>query len=209
MRRADLACACLLLIASATAVAALPASLQARFGRLPAHLQDELRSRDALWSRLSPAARQQLLRRLAAWDALPAPERRARRERWQAWKAMPKDQRLQVQAAALAFAALPPDRQQSLRAEFAAQDLGDQHGWLLGPALGAQFAALQPLLLQVPPEQRAPLLVALHAMTPIERLDLAVLAQRTAPPQRDALRRALLSTATTNRAAWLQAELAR
>jgi hypothetical protein len=54
-----------------------------------------------------------------------------------------------------------------------------------------------------------PLLAALHAMTPTERADLAVLAQRTPPQRRDALRRGLLSTSDANRAAWLQAQLER
>jgi hypothetical protein len=46
-------------------------------------------------------------------------------------------------------------------------------------------------------------------MTPTERADLAVLAQRTPPQQRDALRRGLLSTSDANRAVWLQAQLER
>ena len=46
-------------------------------------------------------------------------------------------------------------------------------------------------------------------MTPAERADLGMLARRSAPAQRDALRRALLSTSAANRAAWLQAELQR
>jgi len=107
------------------------------------------------------------------------------------------------------FAALPVERQQALRAQFAQLDATAQHGWLLGPAVGADFGALQPLLLQVPPPQRAPLLAVLHSMTPAERADLGMLARRSAPAQRDALRRALLSTSAANRAAWLQAELQR
>ena len=63
--------------------------------------------------------------------------------------------------------------------------------------------------MQVPDAERLPLLAALRTLTPAQRADLGVLAQRTPPPQRDALRRALLSTAQVNRGGWLQSELAR
>lgn len=191
----------------AAGLAAMPVQLQSRWTHLPAALQRELRAHDALWRSL-PAARQHAFRqRLAQWDALPQATRRERREHWQAWRALPAGQRLQVQAAAWAYATLPPEEQLALRAEFAQRDAAERHGWLLGPALGADFRALQPLLLQVPPLQRAPLLAALRTMTPAERVGLAMLAQRTAPQQRDALRRDLISTAAANRSAWLQARL--
>jgi hypothetical protein len=48
----------------------------------------------------------------------------------------------------------------------------------------------------------------LHALTPAERIDLAVLAQRTPPQARAELLRGLLSTSDANRAAWLQARVA-
>jgi hypothetical protein len=57
--------------------------------------------------------------------------------------------------------------------------------------------------------QRESLLAVLHAMTSTERAELGRLAQRTSPQQRDALRRALLSTSAINRDAWLQNELDR
>lgn len=206
MCRAEGLFACIALLVAAAA-SALPPQLQQRLPGLPAALQQELRSRDAAWTAMTPAQRQALRRRTADWDALPETVRRGRREHWQAWRALPVDQRLQVQAAVLAFAALPASRQQALRARFAQRDAGERHGWLLGPALGADFVQLQPLLLQVPAAQREPLLAVLRAMTPAQRLDLAVLAQRTAPQQRDELRRALLSTSAANRAAWLQLRL--
>ena len=197
-----------LMLATARNVTAMPAQIQARWPHLPAALQHELQARETLWLGLTPDQQHDLRQRLVQWDALPRAIRRDRRERWQAWRALPADQRLQVQAAALAYAALPPQQQQALRMEFLHRDAAERHGWLLGPALGADFPALQPLVLQVPALQRAPLLIALRAMTPAERVDLAMLAQRTAPQQRDALRRALLSTSTANRPAWLQAQLA-
>ena len=210
MHRAELTLACfVLLLALAASAAALPPQLEQRLPQLPAALQQELRAHDAAWTALAPAQQQALRQRIGDWDALPAAVRRDRRERWQAWRALPPDQRLQVQAVALAFAALAPESQQALRAQFALHDVSERHGWLLGPALGADCASLQPLLLQVPATQRAPLLATLRAMTVAERLDLAMLAQRTAPQQRDALRRELLSTAAANRTAWLQARLAR
>jgi len=212
MRRAEivLVAALLLGVPLVLAVAvALPNLLQARIPQLPATLQAQLRARDALWLGLDAESRRHLRQRIAAWDALTRGERRERRERWQAWQALPPDQRLAIQAAALAFATLPPDRQHELRMQFAQRDATDRHGWLLGPALGADFDALQPLLLTVPPPERQPLLDALRGLAPAERADLAVLAHRTAPQERDALRRGLLSTAAGNRGAWLQAQLAR
>jgi hypothetical protein len=191
----------------ATSIGAMPAQIQSRWAHLPAALQRELRAHDSLWRALTVEQQLALRQRIVHWDALPLADRRQRREHWQAWHALPADQRLEVQAAALAYAALAPDAQQALRAEFAARDDVERHGWLLVPALGADFAALQPLVQQVPLPQRAPLLAVLHAMTPAERIDLAMLAQRTPPQQRQALRRALLSTSAANRAAWLQAQL--
>jgi hypothetical protein len=197
-----------LLLAGAAALA-LPPSLQSRMTQLPASLQHELRFHDAAWIALNPAQQQALRRRVAAWDALPDAAHRQQRERWQAWTALPASERAEVQTAAGRFAALPIEQQQALQAQFAQLDATARHGWLLGPALGADYAVLEPLLLQVPPEQREPLLAVLRAMTPVERADLGVLARRTAPAQRDDLRRALLSTSSANRAAWLQSELAR
>jgi uncharacterized protein DUF3106 len=200
-------CGGLLLIAAGAA--ALPPALQARLAHLPASAQQELRARDARWMAFSPRQQQALRARMAAWDALPEAERQRRRGQWQAWQAMPAPQRAQLQAAAIAFASLPAQQQQTLRAQFAALDATAQRGWLLGPALGSDYTRLQPLLLQVPGAQRDRLLAVLQSMTSTERADLGRLAQRTPPQQRDALRRALLSTSAINRAAWLQSELER
>jgi hypothetical protein len=193
----------------ATAVAALPPALQESLSKLPAPLQQQLRAREAEAQALPPEQRAALKQRLAAWDALPLAGQRARREHWQAWQSLPPHEQWQLRAAATAFAALPPQQQQALRARFAQLDDTARRGWLLGPALGADYARLQPLLMQVPAAQREPLLAILRAMTPAELDDLATLAQRTAPPQRDALRRELLSTSAANRAAWLRARLDR
>lgn len=209
MRPAELARCTVLLLAVATSAIALPDSLRERLATLPAQVQSVLRARAATWQAMTTSQRQALRQRIATWDALPLDVRRERRESWLAWKALPADQRMQVRAAALAFAAQPAARQQALRAQFAQQDGSVQRGWLLGPTLGASFASLQPLLLQVPDGERKALLDALQALTPAERIDLGVLAQRTPPQQRDDLRRALLSTAREQRAHWLQAQLER
>lgn len=209
MRRADAARLGLALLLVAASALALPPSLRDRFAGLPAATQRMLLARDAQWHAMTPVQQQAFRQRLRAWDALPLAIRRERREAWLAWRALPADQRVQVRAAAMAFASLDGTQQQALRAQFAQEDASQRRGWLLGPALGASFVALQPLLMQVPADEREPLLAALRNLTPSERADLGVLAQRTPPQQRDALRRALLSTADGNRAGWLQSELAR
>ena len=190
------------------ALAAMPPQLAQRMDHLSAATQDMLRAHDTAWVALTPSQQDIVRRRMAAWDALPEAVRRDRREHWQAWRALPADQRLQVQAAAIALAALPPQQQLAWHAAFAQADAGERHGWLLGPALGADFVALQPLLMQVPADLRGPLLRTLRDMTPAERADLAVLAQRTPPQKREALQRALVATSATNRAGWLQSRLA-
>lgn len=171
--------------------------------------QNEWRRRAAALDAMPPAQRTALQARLAQWDALPESERRARREHALAWRALPPDERAQVTLAATVYATLPPEQQQALRRQFDALDGRDRHGWLLGPVLGADYPRLQSLLSYVPAEQQSPLLQVLRAMSASERADLGVLAQRTPPEGRDALRRALLSTAAGNRAAWLRMQLDR
>lgn len=167
------------------------------------------RRREAALNAMTPAQRTAFKQRIALWDALPESERRMRRERALAWRALPADERAQVSLASTVFATLPPEQQQALRRQFDALDGRDRHGWLLGPLLGADYPKLQSLLSYVPAEQQLPLLQVLRAMSPAERADLGVLAQRTPPEGRDALRRALLSTAAGSRGAWLRMQLDR
>lgn len=141
---------------------------------------------------LPPASVAALRERAAAWDRLPRTERGALRERWLAWQRLPAPQRAAVRAAGDAFVVLPPERQAALREEFSAQPLDLQRGWLLGPVLGARWAQLQPLLMQVPDEEREPLLARLHAMDAASLDALAVRAQREPPQSREALRRDLI-----------------
>jgi hypothetical protein len=141
---------------------------------------------------------------MQAWDARGVEQRAALRARWQAWSELDPVDRAMVRGARARFEALPEPTQAALRARFAELDASAQRGWLLGPRVGADYAALQPLLAQVPEAERLPLLRVLRAMSPAERADLAVLVQRTPPADRGALRRGLLSTSDSNRAAWLR-----
>lgn len=193
----------------AVAAQALPDALQERIGELPAALRERLQQRAATLAAMSPAQRQQFQRRIAEWQALEPEARRRQRERWQAWQALPDGERTRLQAAALAFAALPVQEQLDLRARFAQLDDSARRGWLLGPVLGADWVALQPLLMQVPEAQREPLLQAVRALGSQQRADLGVLAQRTPPPDRDRLRREFLATPAARRGAWLVQQLDR
>ena len=52
-------------------------------------------------------------------------------------------------------------------------------------------------------------MAALQAMPDSQLRDLAILAQRTPPQEREALRRGLMQTTDLNRAAWLELRLER
>lgn len=140
----------------------------------------------------SPAQRGELQRRIAAEDASPRAERGALRERRDAWQRMPETERSAVRHALAAYAAMPADAQRALHEAFDAQPLDLQRGWLLGPMLGERWPRLQPLLQQVPASERDPLLARLHAMDAASLDALGVLAQRTPPQSREALRQEML-----------------
>ena len=203
------AAGCVLACVAVVAMAALPPELARRLASLPAPLQQLVQQRQARLDAMQPAERQALQARRRAWDALPLAQRAELREHWQAWQSLPPTQRRQVRDAATAFATLPPERQRELRQDFAELLPDERRGWLLGPRVGAQWARLQPLLMQVPAGERDALLSTLQAMTTGELEDLAVLAQRTPPQERAALREDLLRTSADNRRAWLQLRLER
>ncbi|MCM2335587.1 MAG: hypothetical protein NDI66_02235, partial [Pseudomonas sp.] len=140
--------------------------------------------------------------------ALPAAERGDRREAYRAWRALSGPERDALAAAAARLAALGADEQAALRAQFDALDGAERRGWRLGPSLGADYAALQPLLAQVPPHEHQRLLRALRAMEPLQRRRLATLVQRTPPHERDRLRRELGTVSPIERDDWLQRRLA-
>lgn len=161
-------------------------------------------SRDPRLAALTPEQAEALQRRVQAWEALPEPLRRERREAWMAWRALPEGERQRMRAAREAWRSLPVAEQQALRARFETLDAGIARGWLLGPTLGADWPRLHALFAQVAPRERDALLQALRALPAQARDDLAVLAQRTPPQDRGALREALLAQPPAQRASWLR-----
>ena len=196
--------ACLLLVAP-LAHAALPAALKA--DTLPAAERAQLEARAARLAQMTPAERDALEARLAAWEILPASERARRRLAWQAADALPHAERMQLQQAAAHFDTLPAPEQQALRLAFEQLDLGLRRGWLVGPVLGADWPRLHPLFSAMPEAQRGPVLLALRASSLQARDDLAALAQRTPPQERDALRAQWLAVPADTRDAWLRARV--
>ena len=199
--------AILTLVLVAAGAGSTPPELADLLERLPPAVQARLLGNATQWDAWSPAQQTAFRERAARWDALPRAERDARRERYLAWQAMSAAERAQVQAAAAQYAAMPPDLQGAWRAQFDAMDRSDRRGWLFGPALGADYGMLQPLLAQVPESDHAALLRTLREMTPQQRRELGVLAQRTPPAGREALRRELLSVGANERADWLWTRL--
>ncbi len=196
------------LAATALAQTALRGARE-QIAQLPVAQRDAYYRREALLRGMSAAQRAQFEQRIAAWQAMPEAERRRQRERWQAWQALPPAERVRIEAAAAEFAALPVQAQLDLRARHAQLDEAERRGWLLGPALGADWPGLQPLLMQVPAVERDALLDALRAMSAQQRADLSVLAQRTPPPARARLRAELLATPAAQRGSWMVHQLER
>lgn len=196
----------------AGAAAAVPPGLDELAGtwdRLDPERRRQLQERAATWERWDSVAQEAFLGRMTEWDALDHSRQAARRVNYQAWRDLPNYDRARVRAAAVGYAQLPPDEQQALRGEFEALDASERRGWLLGPELGADYPALQPLLAQVPGDEHQALLDALRGLDSRQRRDLAVLVQRTAPQDRDRLRRDLVSTAAESRGQWLRTRLGR
>ncbi|HEU4812728.1 MAG TPA: DUF3106 domain-containing protein [Xanthomonadaceae bacterium] len=164
-------------------------------------------TRRQAWEQMTEAERAQFQQRLDAWDALPHAEAGAQRERYVALQALDGVDLALLRQTRSRLQALTAVTRDDLRDRFGELSVTEQRGWLLGPRVGADMAALSPLLLQVPEEQRVPLLDMLRVMTPEERADLAVLAYRTPPQERNALRLALLETTDDNRSAWLRLRL--
>jgi hypothetical protein len=177
--------------------------------RLPPAQRAQLQPRLQQWNGWTPGERAAFAERAAAWAALTPAERARRREAYQAWRDLPDSQREEVVDAARVHVRMPEADRQALRARFQVLDLSQQRGWRLGPALGADYATLQPLLAQVPSEQHEPLMEVLRSMTSAQRTQLGVLVQRTPPQQRDALRRDLIATPLARRQQWLWEQLDR
>ncbi len=138
-----------------------------------------------------------------AWENLSAEQRRERRAQHATWRAMTESERQRVRDAAARFAALPPDRQQVLREQFNAQDQAFRDGWRLGPLLGEYFGRLQGMFGFVPEAQRDRTLAVLRQLSPAQLAQLALVAQRTPPQQREQVRTEFLGVAPGQRDAWL------
>lgn len=204
MRWIEARCLAVALSCACMAAAAMPTALQAVMERLPEAERTRLVERQQRVSALDEAGRRALLQRIADWDALPEAERRSRREGWEAWQALPHDERMRMREARARFDAMAPAEQQSLRERFDALDTNLRRGWLLGPTLGEDWPRLHALFAQVPDDGHAALLLALRQLSLQGRDDLSVLAQRTSPEARDALRNDLLAQPPQARDAWLR-----
>ncbi|QNH11150.1 hypothetical protein [Xanthomonas sp. SI] len=145
----------------------------------------------------------------ATADPPPALTPAQLRERQAAWEALDATVQARLRQVASAFAGLPVEQQYTLRAQFAALDALERHGWLLGPELGSEYWALQPLFGYVPDAQRAALLGLLRTLPAEQREHLALLSQRTPPQERATLRRELLAQGADTRATWLRQRAAR
>ncbi|HEY0333066.1 MAG TPA: DUF3106 domain-containing protein [Stenotrophomonas sp.] len=139
-----------------------------------------------------------------AWAELDAAGRADARERYDAWQALSERDRSRLRQAQAQFATLPPDQQQALRTQFDSMDRLHRDSWRLGPQLGAHYAALQPLFGFVPAAQRDVVLALLRSLDDVQLGQLAVIAQRTAPQDRAALRGQLLGLPVGARADWLR-----
>lgn len=166
-----------------------------------------LQQRQADLQAMTPDQRVRFGQALAAWNALPLGEREARRAHYQAWLQLDQAERARLRVLAAQVAAYPPERRRALRLQFDALDDVQRHGWRLGPVLGREYPQLHPLLAYVPEAQRLPLLARLRALSGQQRADLALLAQRTPPQDRQALREALLATPLAGVTDWLSAQL--
>lgn len=199
--------AALLLLAALPGMS--PQWLSASGPEMPAEARTLQDQHAARLQAMGSEQRVQFGRRMAEWKALPLAEREDRRARYQAWQQLEQAERTRLRAIAVEIATFPPQRQQALRMQFDALDASQRRGWRLGPALGADYEKLQPLLAYVPSAQRLPLLASLRAMTVEQRAGLAALVQRTPPQDREALRAELLAQPEAQLESWLQQKLAR
>jgi len=135
---------------------------------------------------------------------LDAQQQRQRRADYATWRALPEGERERVRQAAARFNALPADQQQRLRQQFQAQDQAFREGWRLGPQLGLEFPKLHGLFGFVPPEQREAALAVLRQLSPAQLAQLTLVAQRTPPQERDAVRSAFLAVPAAERDSWLK-----
>ncbi|QBH01266.1 DUF3106 domain-containing protein [Xanthomonas oryzae] len=156
-------------------------------------------------SSTTPGAAQQRAR----WEAMTPAQQAELRARYAAWKGLSATDRVVLRQARERLQALPEDQQRALRTQFGAMDRLHRDGWRLGSQVGAFYAQLQPLIGYVPPAQRDAMLAALRSLDAGQLEQLAVLAQRTPPQERDGVRDAFLAEAPATRSTWLKRQLAR
>ena len=140
----------------------------------------------------------------AEFVQLDAQQQRQRRADYAAWRALPEAERERIRQAAARFNSLPTDQQQRMRQQFQAQDQAFRDGWRLGPQLGLEFPKLHGLFGFVPPEQRETALAVLRQLNPAQLAQLALVAQRTPPQERDTVRSAFLAVPAAERDSWLK-----
>lgn len=140
----------------------------------------------------------------AEFAQLDAQQQRQRRADYAAWRALPEAERERIRQAAARFNSLPADQQQRMRQQFQAQDQAFRDGWRLGPQLGLEFPKLHGLFGFVPPEQRETALAVLRQLNPAQLAQLALVAQRTPPQERDTVRSAFLAVPAAERDRWLK-----
>ncbi len=143
----------------------------------------------------------------AEFAQLDAQQQRQRRADYAAWRALPEAERERIRQAAARFNALPADQQQRMRQQFQAQDQAFRDGWRLGPQLGLEFPKLHGLFGFVPPEQRESALAVLRQLSPAQLAQLTLVAQRTPPQERDAVRSAFLAVPAAERDSWLKRQV--
>ena len=145
----------------------------------------------------------------AQWSTLTPAQQRQARANYAAYKALDEASRQRIRAAAAAWAHLDRAEQQTLFARFHSQDHMVRSGWRLGPALGAVYTKLQPLLGYVPAHQREPLLALIRSLDDGQREQLVLISQRTPPQERAGLREQLLALPAGARAQWLRENVTR
>lgn len=201
---------CVLLAVFATQAGNAPLDeLEKLMPQLQPEVRADLQRRAGQWQGWNAAQREAFQQRMEAWDALTRVERAVARERYLAWRVLPTPERADVTAVASHYQKLSAEQQKALRDRFDALDGSERRGWLLGPVLGEDYPALQPLLAQVPAEEHAPLLRVLRAMTPSQRRDLAVLVKRSPPQDRAQMRSELAALERGGISAWLWERLDR
>ncbi|WP_115529054.1 MULTISPECIES: DUF3106 domain-containing protein [Xanthomonas] len=174
---------------------------------LPAVLDESGHTEPA--SAPAPAAAPSAAQQRARWAALTPAQQADLRARYAAWKDLTATDRVVLRQARERLHSLPEDQQRALRTQFSAMDRLHRDGWRLGSQVGAFYPQLQPLIGYVPVDQRERLLAVLRSLDAGQLEQLAVLAQRTPPQDRDGLRDALLAEAPATRSAWLKRQLAR